>query len=90
MKLLLTADRLRSIAAAAGTEKELENLLRSHKIRFTWTTAPGYLCARVTCRSGSVLVYRSATRSAPFVVRSAPAVSVAGYPFPVPRFAWDD
>ena len=46
MKLLLTADRLRSIAAAAGTEKELENLLHKHKIRFSWTTAPGYLAAR--------------------------------------------
>ena len=70
MKLLLTADRLRSIAAAAGTEKELETLLRSHKIRFSWTTAPGYLAARVPCRSGSVLVYRTCSRSQPFQVRS--------------------
>ena len=43
MKLLLSVDRIRSIAAAAGTEKELESLLRKHKIRFSWTTAPGYL-----------------------------------------------
>ena len=90
MKLLLTADRLRSIAAAADTEKELENLLRSHKIRFTWTTAPGYLCARVPCRSGSMLIYRTCSRSAPFAVRSAEPVKATGYPDPVPRFAWDD
>ena len=76
MKLLLTADRLRSIAAAAGTEKELENLLHKHKIRFSWTTAPGYLAARIPCRSGSVYVYRSCSRSAPFQVRSAAAAAV--------------
>lgn len=90
MKLLLTADRIRSIASAAGTEKELENLLRSHKIRFDWTTAPGYLAARVPCRSGSVLIYRTCSRSAPFMVRSAAAAPAVGYPYPVPRFAWDD
>ena len=90
MKLLLSADRLRSIAAAAGTEKELENLLRSHKIRFTWTTTPGYLCARVPCRSGSMLIYRTCSRSVPFAVRSAEPVKAAGYPYPVLRFAWDD
>ena len=90
MKLLLTADRLRAIVSAAGTEKDLENTLRRHRIRFTWTTAPGYLAARVTCRSGSMLVYRSAARSAPFVVRSAPVAGDTGYLFPVPRYSWDD
>lgn len=90
MKLLLTADRIRSIASAAGTEKELETLLRSHKIRFSWTTSPGYLAARVPCRSGSVLIYRTCSRSTPLQVRSAEPAPAAGYPFPVPRFAWDD
>lgn len=89
MKLLLSAERLRSIVAAASTEKDLENTLRRHRIRFTWTTEPGYLAARVPLRSGSVLVYRACSRSAPFVVRSAaPAAASAGYPFQ--RMALDD
>lgn len=87
MKLLITADKVRAIADAAVTEKDLEILFRAHKIRFSWTTAPGFLAARVPVRSGSVLVYRTCSRSAPFRVRaSAPAV----YPYPLPRFAWDD
>ena len=107
MKLLLTADRLRSVIADARTEKDLELSLRLHRIRFTWTTEPGYLAAKVPLRSGAVLVYRSASRSAPFRIRSAapapvlcsaPVSSAAapaagarsGYPFPVPRFSWDD
>ena len=105
MKLLLTVDRLRSVASAATTEKDLEKSLRRHKIRYTWTTDPGYLAARVICRSGPVLIYRSASRSAPFVIRSAAAPAVrlpvlgsvsvplpapAGYPYPVPRWTWDD
>ena len=91
MKLLLSADRIRSIAAGASTEKDLEKALRRHKIRFCWTTSAGFLAARVPCRSGAVLIYRSASRSAPFVIRSAaPAATPAGYTYPVPRFAWDD
>lgn len=90
MRLLLTADRLRNIAATAATERELENVLRRHKIRFCWTTAPGFLAARVPCRSGSVLIYRAAGRSGCMVTRSAPAVAPACYPLPLPRFTWDD
>ena len=90
MKILLTAARIRSALDGARTEKDGEVSLRSHKIRFTWTTAPGYLCARVPCRSGSMLIYRTCSRSAPFAVRSAEPVKAAGYPYPVPRFAWDD
>ena len=89
MKLLLSADRLRSIVSAAGTETELEKALRLHRIRLTWTTEPGYLAARVPCRSGPVMIYRTCSRSAPFAVRSvAPAAAQAGYP--LPRWTWDD
>ena len=70
MKMLLTANKVRAIADAAATEKDLEILFRSHKIRFSWTTAPGFLAARVPVRSGSVLVYRTCSRSAPFRVRA--------------------
>ena len=84
MKMLLSADRLRSIVSAVSTEKDLENTFRRHRIRFTWTTDPGYLAARVPLRSGSVLVYKTCSRSAPFQVRSAaPAAAPAGYPLPL-------
>ena len=86
-RLLLTASRVRAITAAARTEKDLEDALRRHRIRFHWTTSPGFLAARVPIRSGSVLVYRTAARSGPLRVSSA---APAGYPYPVPRFSWDD
>lgn len=82
MKLLLTAARLRSVIDGVRTEKDLEISLRLHRIRFTWTTEPGYLAARVPLRSGPVLVYRTASRSAPFQIRSA-SPSSAPFPFPV-------
>lgn len=80
MKLLLTAARLRSVIDGVRTEKDLEISLRLHRIRFTWTTEPGYLAARVPLRSGPVLVYRTASRSAPFQIRSA---SPSSAPSPV-------
>ena len=87
MKLLLTADRLRSLVNGAKTEKELESVLRSHKIRYSWTTAPGFTAVKVPIRSGSVYVYRTCSRSAPFMVRSA---TPEHYPYPLPCLSWDD
>jgi len=92
MKMLLSADRIRAIVADVRTEKDLELSLRSHKIRFSYDTSAGFFAFRVPVRSGAVLVYRTCSRSAPFTVRSAPASGPApvGYPFPVPRYSWDD
>ena len=99
MKMLLTADRIRSAIAGARTEKDVEISLRRHRIRYAYDTRSGFLAFRIPARSGSVLVYRTCSRSAPFVVRSAAPVSAplvsrsaapAGYPFPVPAFSWDD
>lgn len=93
MKILLTADRVRAILTGARTEKDVENILRAHRIRFSWTTSPGFLAARVRVRSGSVLIIRTASRSAPFSVRfdsvSVSVSTVSAFPvspFPVPRF----
>lgn len=87
MKMLLTADRIRSIIAGAINEKDIENALRAHKVRYSYTTAPGYLAIRVPVRSGAVLISRAPARSAPLRASMAPA---PGYPFPLPRFTWDD
>ena len=96
MKTLLTADRIRAIVADARTEKDIELSLRSHKVRYSYDTRAGFLAFRIPARSGVVLVYRTASRSAPFQVRSVAPVARsaaplrAGYPFPVPRWTWGD
>lgn len=89
MKLLLTADRVRAMVTGARTEKDIELLLRSHKVKFSYDTGAGFLAFRIPARSGTVLVYRTCSRSAPFTVRAA-APAPAGYPYKLPRFAWDD
>ena len=75
MKTLLTAARIRSALDGARTEKDVELSLRAHKIRFSYDTGAGFLAFRIPARSGVILVYRTASRSAPFVVRSAAPVS---------------
>ena len=73
MKLLITADRIRSAIAGATTEKDVELSLRSHKIRYSYDTRTGFLAFRIPSRSGSVLVYRTASRTSPFTVKTAAA-----------------
>lgn len=87
MKLLLSPARVRSIITGAVNEKDIENALRAHKVRYSYTTAPGYLAIRVPVRSGAVLISRAPARSAPLRANMTPA---PGYPFPLPRFTWDD
>lgn len=89
MKMLLTVSRIRSAIVGARTEKDIENLLRAHKIRFSYDTSAGFLAIRIPARSGAVLVYRTCSRSAPFMVRSAAAVPVV-YPYRLPGYSWDD
>lgn len=87
MKALLTVSRLRSVISGAMTEKDVVSSLRRHRIRYRFTTAPGFLCIRVPLRSGSADIVRTASRSVPFSVRSA---APADYPYPLPRWTWDD
>ena len=71
MKMLLTVDRIRAIVSDARTEKDIELSLRSHKIKFSYDTSAGFMAFRIPARSGAVLVYRTCSRSAPFMVRAA-------------------
>jgi hypothetical protein len=71
MKIMLTADRIRSAIAGAMTEKDVEMSLRSHRIRYRYDTRSGFLAFSIPARSGVVLVYRTCSRSAPFMVRTA-------------------
>lgn len=87
--MIISADRIRSIVADCKTLPDLTHSLRSHKIKYSLTTDTGYLSVRIPCRKGCIRIYKTCSRSAPFLVRSeSPAVNV--YPYPLPRFAWDD
>lgn len=85
MKILVNAARVRSAINGARTEKDVELLLRAHKIRFSYDTAAGFLSFRIPARSGAVMVYRTASRSAPFVVRAAAPAAAPAFPV-VPVF----
>ena len=87
MKMLLTADRIRAALDDARTEKDVELSLRAHKIRYSYDTRAGFLAFRIPARSGVVLVYRTASRSAPFQVRSACPSSALDNSAPRPLFA---
>lgn len=77
----ITSARVRAIIDGARTEKEIETRLRRHRVRFSYDTSAGFLAFRIPARSGSVRVYRTCSRSAPFLVQPVPAVPVpaAGY-----------
>lgn len=86
-KLLLTPARIRAAIEGARTEKDIVQALRRHKIKYTFDTRAGYMAIRIPARAGSVLVYRTCSRSAPFAVRTAAPLD---YPNNLPRFTWDD
>ena len=71
--MLPNIDKIRSVVSGAKTEQDISLLLRSHKIRFAFTTETGFLSIRIPCRKGCVRVYRVCSRSCPFVVRYDPA-----------------
>ena len=87
MKTLVTPDRIRSILDGAHNEMDAAARLRSHRIRYSYSTTGGYLHIRIPARSGAVTVTRTASRTAPLRIEAAAPV---GYPFPVPRWTWDD
>lgn len=59
MKILLSASRVRSIIADARTDKDLELMLRAHKVRYTYTTETGHLAVKVPTRTGAVYITRA-------------------------------
>lgn len=66
----ITTEKIRSVLAEAKTEQDISILLRSHKIKYSFTTETGFLSVRIPCRKGCVRVYRVASKSCPFVVRA--------------------
>lgn len=78
--IAITKNRIRYIIRECKTEKDLVSALRSHKIRYTFSTDTGHLTIRIPCRKGSIHVYRSCSRSCPFMVHAVQSPLV----FPVP------
>lgn len=67
--ILLTSEKIRSIVNGAKTEQDLTILLRSHKIKYQFTTETGFLSIRIPYRKGCIRVYKVASRSHPFAIR---------------------
>ena len=76
---LVSVSRIRSVVDSARSDNEIAAALRRHKIPFSYSTSTGFLHIRIRSRSGPILVYRAAGRSAPVVIRSAPSAPGAPY-----------
>ena len=70
MKMLLNADRIRSILDDCKTEPDIMRALRAHRIRYAFTTETGYMSIRIPYRKGIIRVFRTCSRSRPFIVRT--------------------
>ena len=90
MRVLVTADRIRSILDDVRTEADAALTLRRHRIRYSYSTAGGVLHIRIPARSGIITVTRTASRTAPLAIAPAAPAGPAPYPYPVPRWTWDD
>ena len=67
--ILPKTERIRSLVKDAKTEQEIIMIFRSHKIRYQFTTETGFLSIRVPCMKGCIRIFRTCSRSCPFVVR---------------------
>ena len=72
--MLITSARVRSLVSDCKTEMEIASVLRSRKIKYSFSTASGFLSIRIPCRKGSIIIYRTCSRSAPFMVKSVSPV----------------
>lgn len=72
MKALINTARIKTLIESARTEKDIECLLRSHRIHYKYDTSEGFTAFRIPAKTGPVLVFRTASRTAPFMVQAAP------------------
>lgn len=79
--IALSINRVRSVVANCKTELDLVAALRNHKIKYGFSTDHGFLQVRIPYRKGYIRIYRTCSRSAPFIVSTVPAVP---YIAPVP------
>lgn len=72
--MTLSVSRVRSVVGKCRTEIDLVAALRSHKIKYSFSTDHGFLQVRIPYRKGYIRIYRTCSRSAPFMVTTVPAV----------------
>lgn len=68
----LTSERVESLIASAKTEKDLVALLRSHKIKYSFTTDTGTLTIRIPCKKGYIRIHKTRSASRPFTAAPVP------------------
>lgn len=79
--IALSVNRIRSVISGCYTEPEVISVLRFHKIKYSFSTDHGFFQIRIPCRKGYIRIYRTCSRSCPFMVSTVPAVP---YIVPVP------
>lgn len=75
--ILVTHKKIRSVIANAKTENDIVSLLRYHKIKYSFTTETGFLSIRIPCKTGNIRIYKTCSRTAPFVVSCDPGKQFA-------------
>ena len=72
--LALSMNRVRSIVGNCKTEMDIVSILRSHKIKYSFSTDHGFLQIRIPYKKGYIRIYKTCSRSYPFMVTTVPAV----------------
>ena len=72
--IALSVARIRSVISDCKTESDIALTLRSHKIRYHFSTDHGFLQIRIPYRKGYIRIYRTCSRSCPFLVSVVPSV----------------
>lgn len=78
----VTAERIRSMVADCKTEADVIRSLRSHRVKYYFTTETGYMSIKIPCRKGAVRIYRTCSHSAPLRMTSSSPL-----PYTVPVFS---
>lgn len=81
--MFVSVSRLRSLISGCRTDPEVVAVLRSHKIRYSYTTETGSLSIKIPCQKGSVRIYRTCSRSAPYMVSAVTPSAFIPAPVPV-------
>ena len=78
--VVITPKRVRSMLAECKNESDVAASLRRHRVRYRYSTDSGFLSIVVPCCSGSVRIFRTASKTSPLAV-----VSVAPTPYMKPH-----
>ena len=71
--IIVTTARIKAIIADCKTEADLEATLRHHKLRHKYTTETGFMSCVIPSKTGSVRIYKVASKTNPFKVEPVKA-----------------